>query len=164
MSGAVVYVTGLPSAGKSTFAARLCARTRAVLLDGDEVRAAMVPTPGYDDAARGAFYATLGNLAGLLARQGHLVVVAATASSRAYRALARASAPRFVEVLVDVTVDECVARDAKGLYAAARRGEARGLPGVDAAYERPLEPDVVARGGHDDDAIAAVVALLEVVV
>ena len=97
MSGAVVFVTGLPSAGKSTFASRLCAETGAILLDGDEVRAVMRPRPGYDDEARADFYATLGGLAALLARQGHVVVVAATAHRASHREHAR-EAPRYFEV------------------------------------------------------------------
>lgn len=160
MTGVVVFVTGLPSAGKSTFAKRLCERTTAVLLDGDEVRSALVPPPGYDDAGRRAFYRTLGGLAGLLARQGHVVVVAATANLREHRAHARAESPRFIEVFVDVDADECAMRDAKGLYAAVRRGAARDLPGADAPYEAPSGPHVVAKGGLDDHAIDTVLHVI----
>ena len=71
--GAVVWFTGLPGAGKSTLAADLAARLRAegtiaAVLDSDEVRAALVPRPGHDEAARDAFYRSLAGLAGLLAR------------------------------------------------------------------------------------------------
>lgn len=166
MSGAVVWLTGRPSAGKSTLAARIVAALGArgvasALLDGDAVRAAIVPAPGYDDAARAAFYATLGRLAALLEGQGLAVVVAATAHRRAYRDDARRAARRFVEVFVDVPASTCAARDAKGLYAAVAAGRVRGVPGADAAYEPPERPDVVARGGLDDDAVEAVVALVE---
>lgn len=160
MTGAVVWVTGLPSAGKSTFAARLCAETGAILLDGDDVRDVLRPRPGYDDDARAGFYETLGGLAALLARQGHVVVVAATAQRASHRERAR-GAPRYFEVFVDVPPDECARRDAKGLYAAVRRGDARGLPGVDVEYEIPRAPHVVAQGGHDDAARSAVRRLLE---
>lgn len=163
--GAVVFVTGLPSSGKSTLAGRLVARLRhagrpSVLLDGDEVRAALVPPPGYAPAERDAFYATLARLAALLARQGVLVAVAATANRRAHRAEARALAPRFVEVLVDVPAEECARRDAKGLWATARAGSAPELPGAGAPYERPERPDVVAVGGEDAVAVEAIVRLL----
>jgi adenylylsulfate kinase len=163
--GAVVFVTGLPSSGKSTLAGRLVARLReagrpSVLLDGDEVRAALVPAPGYAPAERDAFYATLARLAALLARQGLVVAVAATANRRAHRAEARGLAPRFLEVLVDVPAEECARRDAKGLWAAARAGGATELPGAGAPYERPERPDVVAGGGEDGAAVEAVVHLL----
>ncbi len=163
MTGAVVWVTGLPSSGKSTFARRLRDRLRArgvaaALLDGDAVRAALVPPPGYDPEARAAFYETLGNLALALASDGLAVLVAATAHRRAFRDRVRTRAPRFVEVLVDVPPDVCAARDPKGLWARARAGEAPELPGAALGYERPLAPEVVARGGEDDDAVEAVAA------
>jgi len=164
-AGVVVWITGLPSSGKSTIAALLDRRLRetgrpACLLDGDEVRAALVPAPGYTPEARDAFYATLARLAALLASQGLVVLVPATAHRAAYREEARRLAPAFVEVHVAVDADECRRRDAKGLYAAARAGEAAGLPGADVAYEPPAAADVVARGGQDEGAVAAVMALL----
>lgn len=174
MSGAVVWVTGLPASGKSTLARRLRDRLRAAgaaaaVLDGDAVRAALVPAPGYDPAARAAFYETLGNLALALAQDGVVAIVAATAHRRAFRDRVRArlsaggeareGAPRFVEVLVDVPAEVCAARDPKGLWAKARAGEAPELPGAGVAYERPLAPEVVARGGEDGAAVEAAAAI-----
>jgi adenylylsulfate kinase len=160
-AGAVVWVTGLPSSGKSTFALRLQERLRdlgrpSCILDGDEVRRALVPAPGYTPEARDAFYATLARLAALVAAQGLVVVVPATAHRAAYRAEARALAPRFVEVHVTASAEECRRRDAKGLYAAGTAG----LPGADLAYEPPEAPDVVAAGGLDAGAVERVLALL----
>jgi adenylylsulfate kinase len=159
--GAVVWFTGPPSSGKSTLARRVRARLArdgvpCVLLDGDEVRGALVPAPGYTPRARDGFYATLARLAALLARQGLVVLVPATAHRRAFRERARALAPRFVEVLVDVSAKECARRDAKGLYARARAGGAPDLPGAKLAYERPHAPEVVARGGRDARAVEEV--------
>jgi len=65
-------------------------------------------------------------------------------------------AARFVEVWVDTPLEACEARDPKGLYAQARRGAARELPGVGVAYEAQTSPDVVANGGLDDGAVAAI--------
>lgn len=161
MTGVVVWFTGLPSSGKSTLAARLADALRAsarpcVLLDGDELRAALVPAPGYDAASRDAFYATLGHLAALVARQSLVAIVSATAHRRVHRDAARRAAPRFVEVFVDVPVEACARRDPKGLWAAARTGALRGLPGADLAYEPPPRPDVTANGGLDDRALEQV--------
>ena len=161
MSGAVVWLTGLPSAGKSTLAVRLVARLRALhrpcaLLDGDEVRRALVPQPGYDLGARDDFYATLARLAALLAGQGLVAVVAATAHRRAYRAEARRLAPAFLEVFVDVEPEECRRRDAKGLYAA----RVAALPGADLTYECPDAPEVTAQGGCDEAAASRVIELV----
>ena len=163
--GAVVWITGLPSSGKSTLASAIHDRLRALgrsacKLDGDEVRAAIVPRPGYTPEARDAFYATLARLAAMLAAQGLVVVVPATAHRASYREDARRVAPRFVEVWVDTGADECARRDAKGLYAAARHGDTTSLPGADVAYEPPVAPDVTAKGGLDTDAVDGVLDLL----
>ena len=143
--GAVVWITGLPSSGKSTFAERLQRRLleaglACCTLDGDAVRHALVPAPGYTPEARDAFYATLAGLAALLAAQGLVVVVPATAHRAAYRAEARRVAPRFVEVYVAVDAGECRRRDAKGLYAATGAGLAVGLPGADSGVRSAREP------------------------
>jgi adenylylsulfate kinase len=165
MSGAVVWITGLPSSGKSTLAGRIATRLRAAglpaaVLDGDQVRAALDPRPGYDLEARSRFYGTIARLAALLAKQGLVAVVAATANRRAFRERARALAPRFIEVFVDVPLDVCVARDTKGLYAAARRGAVTELPGFGVGFEPPERPDVLASGGEDLAAPTAVLSLL----
>jgi adenylylsulfate kinase len=160
-AGIVLWFTGLPQSGKSTLAMRVrdrLANEPCVLLDSDAVRAA-IGTEGYGAADRDAFYRMLGGIAGLLAGQGHVVLVAATAPRRAHRELARRAAPRFVEIWVRTPRELCEARDTKGLYARARAGDAPMLPGVGVPYEPPLAPEIVADGGHDDAAAAAIAEL-----
>lgn len=163
--GAIVWFTGLPSSGKSTLARRVRdrLRRRALLLDGDELRMALAPRPGYTAEARDAFYATLGNVALLAARQGFTVLVAATAHRRAYRDAVRHAGPRFIEVLLSVPLDEAMRRDAgKGLYERVQGSTTdSSLPGVGVEYEPPVSPDVTATGGHDDSAVDRICALLE---
>ncbi|MDP3238122.1 MAG: adenylyl-sulfate kinase [Myxococcales bacterium] len=142
--GVVVWFTGLPSSGKSTLARRtasaLAPRT-CVVLDGDELRECLVPTPGYDDASRADFYETLVRLAATLAKQGHVVLVAATAHRRAFRERARALSPRLLEVFVDTPLAECARRDAKGLYAS----QTAHLPGLQESFEAPLTAELTVR-------------------
>jgi adenylylsulfate kinase len=162
--GCVVWLTGRPSSGKSTLARSTLEALRArgnatCLLDGDAVRKALVPQPGYDDDGRQAFYATLANLAALLANQGLIVLVPATAHKRIYREHARSVAPRFIEVFVDTAAEEAARRDNKGLYAGARSGEIRNVPGADLPYEPPADPDVRACGGKDPAGVEQIVAL-----
>ena len=154
-----MWLTGLPSSGKSTLAAAMRERLgeRSCLLDGDEVRDALVPRPGYGDEARDQFYASLANLAALLARQGLVVLVPATAHRRSYRDRARAVAPRFVEIHVATGADECAERDPKGLWAGPARAN---LPGAGVEYEAPEQPDITAEGGLDPGAIEALVRRL----
>lgn len=162
MTGLVVWLTGLPRAGKSMLAdavrTRLIARGRTpVVLDGDAVRLALPPL-GYDPHGRDDFYSTLGRLAALIARQGHVVLVPATANRRTYRDAARALAPAFLEVHVAAPLGECMSRDPAGLYASSARPS---LPGVGVEYEAPHAPDVVAAGGEDVRAADAVVSAIE---
>ena len=150
----VVWFTGPPSSGKSTLAVRVAAELdRPVLLDGDVVRGALRPPLGFTEEERDAFYETLSRLAALLAQQGFVVLVAATAHRRFFRQRARALAPRFVEVFVDTPLEACMRRDAKGLYARA----VSGLPGGDVTYERPVAPDVVVA---PDDGLEAVLTAI----
>jgi adenylylsulfate kinase len=163
VTGVVVWFTGLPASGKTTLAERvrghLSARRPCILLDSDVVRE-LLRAEAYDRGGRDDFYRTLGGLAGLLAHQGHVVLVAATAPLRMHRERARTAAPRFVEVWVRASRDECERRDIKGLYARARAGDAPTLPGMGAPYEPPLSPDVTAAGGHDDHAVTTILRLI----
>lgn len=159
-AGVVVWLTGLPASGKTTLARRIRERAGGgVILDSDEVREALGAT-GYAPADRDAFYRALAALAATIARQGNLVLVAATAPRRAHREHARALAPRFVEVHVQTPLATCEQRDVKGLYARAHAGAAPALPGVGEPYEPPLAPDVTADGGHDETATDSVLRLL----
>jgi adenylylsulfate kinase len=165
-TGALVWITGLPSSGKSTFAEQaliaLRERTRGVcVLDGDSVRSSLVPAPGYSTEAREHFYETLARLAALLTRQGLIVLVPATAHRRAYRDFARSLVPAFLEVWVATPRAECEKRDTKGLYAASRSGSVQTLPGAGEPYEPPARADVIAEAGRDDRAVAALCAELE---
>lgn len=152
MTGSVVWLTGLPASGKSTLAGRLRDALQQhgmtpCLLDSDELRNIIGERLGYSEEDRGAFYAMLARLAAELARQGLIVLVAATANLRSYREHARAVAPRFVEVWVATPLEECQRRDPKGLYANADRLQQ--LPGVGVIYEEPLNPEVRTRGTDD---------------
>ena len=165
MGGLVVWFTGLPSAGKTTLALAVKDRLDSrhipcCLLDSDEIREALSPRPGYHRDARDHFYETLSSLAALLARQGLVTLVAATAHQRAYREWARAAAPRFIEVYVNTPLEICERRDTKGLYQRARAGEISEVPGVHLTYEPPGAPAVVAPAGSSDQTAETVVSAI----
>lgn len=164
MAGMVIWVTGLPSAGKTTLAGAVRGRllrlgTVPCMLDGDVLRAILAPTLGYSESDREQFYAALARLAAELARQGLVVLVPATAHLRAYRQHARELSPRFVEVWVTTPLAECRRRDSKGLYASAATSPGQ-LPGVDVGYEQPEQPEVLAAGGDDLTAIERILSLV----
>ena len=128
-SGVVVWLTGLPSAGKSTVANLLEQKLVAVgkhtmLLDGDNLRQGLNADLSFDPAARSENVRRVGELAKLMADAGLIAIVALVSPFRADRARAAALLPpgRFLEIFVDAPIEVCRARDAKGLYARAERG------------------------------------------
>ena len=149
--GATVWLTGLPSAGKTTLAgalaARLTAAGRAVeILDGDAVRPILSPELGYSRADRDANVARIGWVASRLARHGVLApasVVSPYAQARDdLRSLHEREYIRFLEVHVATPVAVCAERDVKGLYAKALKGEITGFTGVSDPYEPPQSPEI----------------------
>ena len=158
--GVVVWLTGLPSSGKSTLseelARRFVARGRGVrVLDGDVIRRAFWPELGFSREDRDANVRRTGLLAELLVEHGLVVIVALVSPYASARDDVRNRIQRFVEVFVDCPIDECVRRDVKGLYAAQRAGTVRGVTGVDDPYEAPSRPDVHARTDRPDVATCA---------
>jgi adenylylsulfate kinase len=149
MSGGVVWLTGLPSAGKSTIAAALAARLDAEgrpvhVLDGDEVRAELGAGLGYSRADRNENVRRIGYVAALLAQHGVMAVCPVVSPYRAARDSVRERVgDGFVEVYVSTPVEVCAERDVKGLYARQRAGAMTGLTGVDDPYEPPVAPEVV---------------------
>jgi adenylylsulfate kinase len=154
--GGTVWLTGLPSAGKSTLAAAVAERLRAAgrrveVLDGDEIRERLQPPGaaralGFSKEDRDFQVRRIGYLARLLARNGVTVLVPVIAPYADSRAAVRAEhavgAVPYLEVHVATSVEVCAERDVKGLYARQRAGEISGLTGVDDPYEAPVDPEL----------------------
>ena len=149
--GATVWLTGLPSAGKSTIARALADRLRAEghrveLLDGDELRTHLTADLGFSRSDRDTNVQRVGFVARLLARNGIIVLVPVIAPYAAARAKVRSEhdvdGTTFVEVHVATPLELCAERDVKGLYAKQRAGELSGLTGVDDPYEVPQSPEL----------------------
>ena len=146
--GWALWLTGLPASGKTTLARTLRRKlaeqgVECVILDSDEVRRVLTPNPTYTSEERDRFYRGLVDLAWLLTRYGVNVIIAATATWRAYRQAARQILHPFAEVYVRCPLEVCKQRDPKGLYARAEAGEITNLPGVGVPYEEPEHPAVV---------------------
>jgi adenylylsulfate kinase len=147
--GVVIWLTGLPSSGKSTIAETLVplleARgERVELLDGDIIRENLSKGLGFSKEDRDINIRRIGFVAELLARNGVKVITAAISPYRSIRNEVRdLVGERFLEVHVATPLEVCEARDVKGLYARARAGELSAFTGVDDPYEPPLEPEVV---------------------
>ena len=149
--GAVVWMTGLPSSGKSTIAhaleERLIASGQpAYVLDGDNLRHGLNGDLGFSDEDRTENVRRTAHVARLLADAGVVAVVSLVSPFAADRAKARELVESedlpFHEVWVSTPVEECEQRDPKGLYKKARAGELPGFTGVDGPYEAPEHPDL----------------------
>jgi adenylylsulfate kinase len=143
---AVVWLTGLSGAGKSTIAERVCQALRrrrlpVEWLDGDAIRN-VFPT-GFTRPERDAHIRRVGYLASVLERHGVFVVASFVSPYAEARNFVRTLCRNFVEVYVATDLGECERRDVKGLYARARRGEIRNFTGIDDPYEPPERPEVV---------------------
>ncbi len=148
--GFCVWFTGLPCAGKSTIARilveLLLAHGRQVtLLDGDVVRTHFSEGLGFSREDRHANLRRMGFVASEIVRHNGVTVCAAVSPYRTARNEVRNLFPpgQFILVYVDTPLEVCEARDTKGLYARARRGEIRGLTGIDDPYEPPEDPELV---------------------
>jgi adenylylsulfate kinase len=145
-----VWLTGLPSAGKTTIARALEKRLladdpsrRVEVLDGDVVRTHLTKGLGFSREDRDENVRRIGFVANLLSRNGVTVLCSVISPYREVRdELRELHEGRFVEVHVSTPVEVCSERDVKGLYAKQRAGEITGLTGVDDPYEPPLDPEV----------------------
>jgi bifunctional enzyme CysN/CysC len=146
---AVLWLTGLSGAGKSTIAnlveAKLARMNRhSFLLDGDNVRHGLNRDLGFTEADRIENIRRVGEVAKLMADAGLIVITAFISPFRAERDMVRAMLPagEFVEVFIDTPLAEAERRDVKGLYAKARAGALANFTGIDSPYEAPEHPEV----------------------
>ena len=159
---ALLWLTGLSGAGKSTIANRLEQKLLALgchtmLLDGDNVRHGLNRDLGFTDADRVENIRRVGEVARLMNDAGVIVICAFISPFRADRQMAReVAAPYpFIEVFVDTPIGECIRRDPKGLYAKAQAGAIPNFTGIDSAYEPPDDPEVrLTTVDYDPDSLA----------
>jgi bifunctional enzyme CysN/CysC len=147
---AVLWLTGLPAAGKSTLAQALAARLeaaghRVVVLDGDALRLGLCSDLGFTESDRDENVRRTAEVARLFYQSGTLVICSLISPRRRHRALARSLFPaaHFFEIYVRASLETCEKRDPKGLYGRARSGQVAQFTGISAGYEEPLEPELL---------------------
>ena len=145
---AILWFTGLSGAGKSTIAnlveEQLHARgVHTIMLDGDNVRHGLNRDLGFTEADRVENIRRVGEVAKLMAEAGLIVLCSFISPFRAERRMVRdlVADGEFIEVFVDTPIEECIARDPKGLYKA-RAGEIKNFTGIDPPYEAPENPEI----------------------
>jgi len=168
--GATVWITGLPAAGKTTIADRLKSTLvdqgrAAYVLDGDELRAGINSDLGFSAEDRAENIRRVAEISKLMADAGCVVAVALVSPLAGSRAEARAINERagvqFIEVYADAPASVCEERDPKGHYQRARAGEIPGFTGIDHSYEPPGNPDVRVGEMTPDEAVMAILLLLD---
>lgn len=169
--GFTLWFTGLSGTGKTTIAAIVGPELerRGLLveyLDGDVVRTHLSKGLGFSKEDRDTNIGRIGWVASRLTRAGAVTLVSAISPYADTRAAARAMVEEhgaFVEVFVDTSVEQCAARDVKGLYAKAFSGEIKEFTGVSDPYEAPEDPEVhvTTESQSPEESAAAVIAALE---
>ena len=148
--GAIVWLTGLSGAGKSTVAAELerelfVKGLHTYILDGDNIRHGLSANLGFSPEDRTENIRRVAEVARLLMDAGVLVITAFISPYRDDRRLARSLVDEgeFIEVFVDAPLVVCEERDPKGLYKKARAGQIANFTGVSAPYEPPVAAEIV---------------------
>ncbi|MDX6561921.1 MAG: sulfate adenylyltransferase [Gaiellales bacterium] len=169
--GFTIWFTGLSGAGKSTIAdlviPELERRGRTVdALDGDVVRTHLSRGLGFSKEDRDTNIQRIGWVASRITRHGGVVAVSAISPYEATRQAAREMVEEFgvfVCVYVHTSVDECVRRDTKGLYAKAIAGEIKEFTGISDPYEEPASAELTidTESQSPEDSAARVIAYLE---
>jgi bifunctional enzyme CysN/CysC len=169
--GAVVWLTGLSGAGKSTIAQAIERELfhRAVhtyVLDGDNIRHGLNSNLGFAPEDRVENIRRVSEVARLMADAGTVVVTAFISPYRMDRRRAREIAlegnAEFIEVFVDAPLEVCETRDPKNLYKKARAGEIRDFTGIGAPYEAPEDPEIVVHTDQQtvDESVATILEQL----
>ena len=154
--GFTVWMTGLPSSGKSTLAGLLAKEIEGrglpvVNLDGDEVRMRLSKGLGFSKEDRDENIRRISYVARVASDMGGVAITSAIAPYREIRDEARAEIANFIEVFVSCPVEVCIQRDVKGLYKKALAGEIKGFTGIDDPYEEPLNPELVVHTDRESE-------------
>lgn len=166
--GVAVWFTGFSGAGKSSIAEALTDKLKSYgcqleVLDGDEVREHLTKDLGFSKEDRDTNIRRIGFVAKLLVRNGVIVLVPVISPYRSIREEMRANIKDFVEVFVNAPLSVCEARDVKGLYKKARKGEIKQFTGIDDPYEPPNNPEVECRTDLEelDESVAKIFSKLK---
>src|SRR6266699_1432479 len=169
--GAVIWLTGLSGAGKSTIAQALERELfqRAMHtygLDGDNIRHGLNSNLGFSPEDRVENIRRVSEVAKLMADAGAVVITAFISPYRMDRRRAREIAlegnAEFIEVFVEAPLEVCETRDPKSLYKKARAGEIRDFTGIGAPYEAPEDPEIVVHTDEQtvDESVATILEQL----
>ena len=146
----VLWFTGLSGSGKSTLANAIEKKLfdtnhNIIVLDGDNIRHGLCSDLGFGETDRNENMRRISEVAKLFNEAGTIVITAFISPYLKDRELVRSRLPHgdFLEVYCECDLETCEARDPKGLYARARKGEIDNFTGISAPYEEPIKPDII---------------------
>lgn len=146
MKAKCIWLTGLPCSGKTTIAKALERHYRKVqLLDGDVIRGTPLANQvGFSEKDRAEHIKRMGHLAKMFVAKGVMTLCSFVSPSDSIRKEIATyfEAGDFVEIFVKTSVEKCIERDVKGMYAKALKGEIKNFTGIDAPYDEPANPDM----------------------
>jgi len=150
-----IWLTGLPGSGKTVIARKVKqlleeSAVKVRILQLDEIRKVITPTPTYSEAERDIVYSSLAYMAKLLTQVGTNVIIDATGNRLRYRELARRLIPNFAEVYLQCPLEVCIHRESKrqnqfsprDIYTKSNKEDAT-VPGVNVPYEEPKAPEII---------------------
>jgi adenylyl-sulfate kinase len=150
MVGYCIWFTGLSGSGKSTIAEKLLEKLPNIsitILDGDVVRTHLSKGLGFSKEDRDTNILRIGFVASEIIKHGGTVIVAAISpyleTRNKVRAMVEDNHGVFIEVWVATSLEECIKRDVKGLYAKALSGEIKEFTGISDPYEEPKDAEIV---------------------
>jgi adenylylsulfate kinase len=153
----VIWFTGLSGSGKSTIANLLDEKLtqmniKSYVLDGDNMRMGLNKDLGFTEEARKENIRRVAEVAKLFVDAGTVVITSFISPFEEDRQIAKAiiGSDDFFEVFISCPIEVCEKRDAKGLYAKARKGEIRNFTGIDSPFEEPIDADVVVETDKTD--------------
>ena len=145
----VLWLTGLSGSGKSTIAQHLERKLHnngfiAQVLDGDNIRSGINNNLGFSPEDRQENIRRIAEIAKLYLNSGIITINSFISPTRAIRQMAKdiVGTDDFIEIYINTPLEICEARDVKGLYQKARKGEIKGFTGIDAPYEAPQNPEL----------------------
>lgn len=146
--GMVIWLTGLPCSGKTTISKKLekyflKKHLPVQILDGDSVRKNICKDLGFSKADRDKNIERVAYIAQMLANNKINVIISFVSPYKRMRAFARKICPNFVEVYVKCSIEECIRRDAKGMYKKALAGKIKDFTGIQDPYEEPKTSEVI---------------------
>jgi adenylylsulfate kinase len=150
----VIWLTGLPSSGKTTIASALKPKLdklgiRSQVLDGDIMRRELSPNLGFSRLDRYEHVKKVIYICKILSNNGIASIVTIVSPDKEIRGFVKNQLDKLMEVYVKCSLETCIKRDCKGLYKKALNGEMTNLIGLQDPYEEPVNPEVIANTEHE---------------